>query len=104
MSGNALTIKLLHEAKGHDVTVEMKSGELYTGKLVSAEDNMNVQLGGLVHIARTGKRTPMNAVFLRGSHIRLFLLPEMLKLSPMFKLPSGKTAATIKPFAQGGVG
>ncbi|KAG7176275.1 Small nuclear ribonucleoprotein Sm D3-like [Homarus americanus] len=36
-------IKVLHEAEGHTVTVETMLGEVYRGKLLEAEDNMNVQ-------------------------------------------------------------
>ena len=38
-------IKVLHEAEGHTVTVETLLGEVYRGKLLEAEDNMNVQVG-----------------------------------------------------------
>ena len=37
-------IKLLHEAEGHVVTVELKNGETYRGLLDEAEDTMNVRL------------------------------------------------------------
>lgn len=37
-------IKVLHEAEGHIVTCETNSGEVYRGKLVEAEDNMNCQV------------------------------------------------------------
>ena len=37
-------IKVLHEAEGHVVTVETILGEVYRGKLLEAEDNMNVQV------------------------------------------------------------
>lgn len=37
-------IKLLHEAEGHVVTVELKNGEAYRGLLDEAEDTMNVRL------------------------------------------------------------
>ena len=40
----SVPIKLLHEAEGHIVTVEMKSGEIYRGLLVEAEETMNCQL------------------------------------------------------------
>lgn len=34
-------VKLLHEAQGHIVTVELKTGGVYRGKLLEIEDNMN---------------------------------------------------------------
>lgn len=38
-------IKVLHEAEGHIVTCETNTGEVYRGKLIEAEDNMNCQVG-----------------------------------------------------------
>ncbi len=38
MSNIGVPIKLLHEAEGHIVTVEMMSGELYRGKLVEVSE------------------------------------------------------------------
>ena len=35
-------IKLLHEAENHVITCELKSGELYRGYLMEAEDTMNM--------------------------------------------------------------
>lgn len=37
-------IKVLHEAEGHIVTCETNTGEVYRGKLIEAEDNMNCQV------------------------------------------------------------
>ena len=37
-------VKLLHEAEGHTVTMELKNGEIYRGHLIEAEDNMNCQV------------------------------------------------------------
>lgn len=47
-------IKLIHECEGHVVTLELKSGEMYRGTLVEAEDNMNCEL---VNISFTVTRT-----------------------------------------------
>ena len=37
-------IKILHEAEGHVVTIESATSEVYRGKLIETEDNMNCQL------------------------------------------------------------
>ncbi len=37
-------IKLVHEAEGHVVTVELKNGETYRGLLSEAEETMNCVL------------------------------------------------------------
>lgn len=41
-------IKVLHEAEGHIVTCETVDGEVYRGKLIEAEDNMNCQVIDLI--------------------------------------------------------
>lgn len=80
-----IPIKLLHEAEGHTITVELKSGEVYRGKLEEAEDNMNCILSGIVCTARDGSTHPLESAFIRGSHIRFLILPDMLKNAPMFR-------------------
>ncbi|KAJ3116030.1 small nuclear ribonucleoprotein Sm D3 [Phlyctochytrium bullatum] len=77
--------KLLHEAMGHIVTLEMKSGVIYRGKLIEAEDNMNVQLKEIAVTARDGRVTHLEQVYVRGSQVRYFIVPDMLKNAPMFK-------------------
>merc|ERR1711916_370723 len=73
-------IKLLHEAEGHIVTVELNNGELYRGTLVEAEDSMNLRMANIVHTARNGQtRTDLSHVYVRGSEIRFMILPDMLK-------------------------
>ncbi len=42
--GVGIPVKLLHEAEGHVITVELKSGENYRGELIEAEDNWNCQM------------------------------------------------------------
>eukprot|EP01064_Diplonema_japonicum_P029996 TRINITY_DN4978_c4_g1_i1.p1 TRINITY_DN4978_c4_g1~~TRINITY_DN4978_c4_g1_i1.p1 ORF type:complete len:120 (+),score=27.67 TRINITY_DN4978_c4_g1_i1:51-362(+) len=81
----SIPIRLLHEAEGHTVTVEMLTGELYRGFLTDAEDNMNIKLSSLTMTKRDGQTVTMEQVFLRGSKIRFFILPDMLQNAPMFK-------------------
>ncbi|KAJ8325962.1 hypothetical protein BDV3_003819 [Batrachochytrium dendrobatidis] len=78
-------VKLLHEAMGHIVTIELKTGSVYRGKLLNAEDNMNVQLRDITHTARNGRVSQLTQVFIRGSQIRFVIVPDMLKNAPMFK-------------------
>ena len=49
-------IKLLHEAELHVVTVELKTGELYRGYLMEAEDTMNMRLDDVFVTKRDGKQ------------------------------------------------
>ena len=78
-------VKVLHEAEGHTVTLELKTGEIYRGKLLESEDNMNCQLSNIVFTSRDGKVSNLEYVYIRGSKIRFFILPDMLKNAPMFK-------------------
>ena len=78
-------IKVLHEAEGHIVSLETTTGEVYRGKLVEAEDNMNCQMATITVTYRDGRVSQLENVFIRGSKIRFLILPDMLKNAPMFK-------------------
>eukprot|EP01101_Sappina_pedata_P007469 TRINITY_DN3968_c0_g1_i1.p1 TRINITY_DN3968_c0_g1~~TRINITY_DN3968_c0_g1_i1.p1 ORF type:complete len:128 (-),score=45.11 TRINITY_DN3968_c0_g1_i1:122-505(-) len=78
-------IKLLHESEKHTITLETKGGEIYRGILIEAEDNMNCQMGNVTLTARDGRILTLEHVYIRGSQIRFFILPDMLKHAPMFK-------------------
>lgn len=80
-----IPIKLLHEAEGHIVTLETTTGDVYRGKLLEAEDNMNCQMQNITVTGRDGRVTQVEQVFVRGSMIRFLILPDMLKNAPMFK-------------------
>ncbi|KAI0119302.1 Sm-like ribonucleoprotein [Daldinia grandis] len=77
-----IPIKLLNEAQGHIVTLEITSGQTYRGKLLEAEDNMNVQLKDITVTARDGRVSHLDQVYIRGSHVRFFIVPDMLKYAP----------------------
>lgn len=85
-------IKVLHEAEGHIVTCETNTGEVYRGKLVEAEDNMNCQMASITVTYRDGRVAQLENVYIRGSKIRFMILPDMLKNAPMFKKAGTKTA------------
>lgn len=101
-----IPIKLLNEAQGHIVTLEITSGQTYRGKLIegmllpewrvrrgsfereaianpavcgTAEDNMNVQLKDITVTARDGRVSHLEQVYIRGSHVRFFIVPDMLR-------------------------
>ena len=81
----SVPIKLLHEGEGHTITVELKSGEQYRGTLTDAEDTMNISLSSCTHTARDGRVSKLEQVYIRGSHVRLIVLPDLLKNAPVFK-------------------
>ncbi|KIW03832.1 uncharacterized protein PV09_05131 [Verruconis gallopava] len=80
-----IPIKLLNEATGHTVTLELTSGDVYRGKLIEAEDNMNVQMIDVQNTSREGRVSHLERVYVRGSHIRYFIVPDMLRNAPMFR-------------------
>lgn len=63
----------------------MKSGEIYRGLLLSAEDTMNVSLSEVIRTARNGKISKLPNVYLRGSGVRFIALPDLLKNAPCFQ-------------------
>ncbi|KAL2218192.1 putative small nuclear ribonucleoprotein SmD3 [Thermoascus aurantiacus ATCC 26904] len=71
--------------QGHVVTLEITSGQVYRGKLLEAEDNMNVQLKDITVTARDGRVSHLDQVYIRGSHVRFFIVPDMLRNAPMFR-------------------
>ena len=85
MTSIGITIKLLHESQGHIVTIELTNGQVYRGKLVEAEDNCNAQLKDVTMTARDGRVSHLENVYIRGSHVRFFVVPEMLRNAPMFR-------------------
>jgi small nuclear ribonucleoprotein (snRNP)-like protein len=68
-----IPVKLLHEAAGHVVTAELKTGEVYRGTLVECEDNWNCQLENITFTAK------VRAVPCPGSELepRRFRLREL---------------------------
>lgn len=93
-----IPVKLLNEAQGHVVSLELVTGDVYRGKLLENEDNMNLSLLDVtITKGRTGNTTYMNQVFVRGSMIRYVIFPEILKNAPMFFMkPSDKPKPPVR--------
>ena len=102
--GIGVPVKLIHEAEGHVVTVELKTGETYRGELFEAEDNWNCQLKDVTGTGRDGRVSQLDHIFIRGSRIRLVIVPDMLKNAPMFKRIDPKYKAKTMPMGVGGRG
>lgn len=47
--------------------------------MIIAEDNMNVQLKDITVTARDGRVSHLDQVYIRGSHVRFFIVPDMLR-------------------------
>jgi small nuclear ribonucleoprotein D3 len=102
-AGLGIPVKLLHESLGHIVTVELKTGQLYRGKLaegdpifslrdivffptdpfLAAEDNLNISLKDITVTGRDGRVSQLDQVYIRGSMVRFFIVPDMLQNAPM---------------------
>ncbi|CEP03097.1 Small nuclear ribonucleoprotein Sm D3 [Plasmodiophora brassicae] len=85
MPAVGIPVKLVHEAEGHIITVEMVTGELYRGQMVEAEDTMNLSLCNVTCTGRDGRISKLEHIYVRGSKIRFMIMPDMLKNAPMFK-------------------
>ena len=81
-------IKILHEAEGHVVTIESVTSEVYRGKLIEAEDNMNCQLANVTVTYRDGRQAQLEYIYVRGSKIRFMIFPDMLKVRATFPIDS----------------
>eukprot|EP00035_Acanthoeca_spectabilis_P035022 m.32079 g.32079 ORF g.32079 m.32079 type:complete len:123 (-) comp7005_c0_seq1:205-573(-) len=103
-SNLGIPVKLLHEASGHVITCELKSGDMYRGKLTNVEDNMNVQFAECTRTDRLGRTFEMQTVFIRGNQIRFFVVPDMLRNAPMFKNQAAKLKGEAIGAGVGGVG
>eukprot|EP00877_Chromochloris_zofingiensis_P002723 jgi/Chrzof1/12451/Cz06g34330.t1 len=104
LKGVGIPVKLLHEAEGHVITVELKTGEMYRGQLFDAEDNWNCQLKDVTATGRDGRVSQLSHIYIRGGKIRLVTLPDMLKNAPMFKRIDPKYKSKALPMGVGGRG
>eukprot|EP01013_Petalomonas_cantuscygni_P016245 TRINITY_DN33214_c0_g1_i1.p1 TRINITY_DN33214_c0_g1~~TRINITY_DN33214_c0_g1_i1.p1 ORF type:complete len:120 (-),score=8.46 TRINITY_DN33214_c0_g1_i1:384-743(-) len=90
----SVPIRLLQEAEGHLVQIETTDGTVVRGYLAQAEDTMNVKVLKATVTDRNGQSTPTAEVFLRGSRIRFYILPEVFAraplLNPSLLPPEGK--------------
>jgi hypothetical protein len=53
----------------------------------TAEDNMNVQLKDITVTARDGRVSHLDQVYIRGSHVRFFIVPDMLRFVAVSLFP-----------------
>lgn len=60
----------LFQAEGHIVTCETITGEVYRGRLIEAEDNMNCQMSSVAVTFRDGRVANLENIYIRGSKIR----------------------------------
>ncbi|KAL0209228.1 hypothetical protein RCL1_003486 [Eukaryota sp. TZLM3-RCL] len=93
-----LPVKLLHESVGFIISIEMKNGDTYRGKLQSCEDSMNCRLVQVILTKNSGERLEIEDLYIRGSQIRFIVVPDMLKNAPMFiKHEPGRGVGLARP-------
>jgi len=94
-----IPVKLLHEAAGHVVTVELKTGEVYRGAMVECEDNWNCQLDNITFTAKV----PSSLVhFPTFSLLHALLIPTMNNNRWMgFSFQDGKVSQLEHVFIRG---
>merc|ERR1712032_605315 len=99
--GVGIPVKLLHEAEGHIVTIELKTGESFRGMLKDSEDNWNCQLQNVTATARDGRVTHLEKAFIRGSKVRFVVAPDMLKNAPIFRSVLEEEGGVAEGVAEG---
>ena len=57
---------------------------------------MNCNMSQVIVTYRDGTTANLENVYIRGSKIRFFILPDMLKNAPMFKKTGPKTAGASR--------
>ena len=62
----------------------MKNGDIYRGLLDVSEDSMNCGLSEVTHTARDGRVSRLDLVYLRGSHIKFVVLPDIVRDASIF--------------------
>lgn len=88
-----IPVKLLHEAAGHVVTVELKTGEVYRGSMVECEDNWNCQLENITFTAKVCSLCPR--------YLRIWARSPWILLPWVFFLLSIDQSAGWEGFAAG---
>ena len=52
--------------------------------LYVAEDNLNISLKDITVTGRDGRVSQLDQVYIRGSMVRFFIVPDMLQNAPMY--------------------
>ena len=87
MSGYLKEMEKIFDQKQQD---KVDILQVYRGKLIEAEDNMNSQMASVTVTYRDGRVAQLEHIYIRGSKIRFMILPDMLKNAPMLKNMGGR--------------
>eukprot|EP01065_Artemidia_motanka_P026774 TRINITY_DN32021_c0_g1_i1.p1 TRINITY_DN32021_c0_g1~~TRINITY_DN32021_c0_g1_i1.p1 ORF type:complete len:125 (+),score=21.02 TRINITY_DN32021_c0_g1_i1:61-435(+) len=80
MRKRSLPIKILLESRNQVIALETNSGEVYRGCALDIQESLNVRLGNVTLTYRNGRTAHLEQVYLRGSVIKFFVLPDALRL------------------------
>ena len=102
----SLPLSLLREAVGHTVEVELESKDAYRGTLTAVDGRMNATVARATRTHRDGRQTRGDEVFLKGSAVRLFVLPPVLAQGPLLRgvVERGAAAPSAAGAAAGAAG
>ena len=73
-----LPLNLFEKARGSQITVELKNGFKYIGKLIRCDIYMNVHLEEVTLIKTNGEKFELKNVVIRGYGIRTFSIDQSL--------------------------
>eukprot|EP01059_Diplonema_ambulator_P014122 TRINITY_DN24975_c0_g1_i1.p1 TRINITY_DN24975_c0_g1~~TRINITY_DN24975_c0_g1_i1.p1 ORF type:complete len:122 (+),score=38.68 TRINITY_DN24975_c0_g1_i1:39-368(+) len=76
----SLPIRVVMEAKGSVIALETMKGEVYRGYCMEVQESLNVRLSKVTYTKRVGTSCELDQVFLRGSQIKFFVLPDTLRV------------------------
>jgi LSM domain len=62
--------------------------DVHADIFVAAEDNLNISLKDITVTGRDGRVSQLDQVYIRGSMVRFFIVPDMLQNAPMYVAPS----------------
>ena len=54
-------------------------------KVEKDRQNLNIALKDITVTGRDGRVSQLDQVYIRGSHVRFFIVPDMLRNAPMFR-------------------
>ena len=74
--------RILKDSRPFVISVETKGNKIFRGNLTFIEENMNCMIENAISIDQYGKISKFKSVLLRGSNIKIFIIPDILKKAP----------------------
>lgn len=81
-----------------EVSVELKTGKIYTGILSSSDDSMNIQLDDCII---SNQQTRLAHVHIRGSTIRYIHFPDNIDLTGVIRSGVDRERAAANKYKRG---